>query len=50
MFHQHQVGFHRYVLNNLTSHGLDGVIEQEVDEFDAPSEVQIRGQLCTNSA
>jgi len=32
------VGFHRYVVKNLTSGSLDEMVE-EVDEFDPPSEV-----------
>lgn len=34
------VGFHRYILKNFMGDTID-VVEQEVHEFDAPSEVSI---------
>jgi len=37
--HLYTVGFHRYVVKNLTSGSLDEMVEEEVDEFDPPSEV-----------
>jgi len=42
------VGFHRYVVKNLTSGSLDEMVE-EVDEFDPPSEVRaiIEGQFLS---
>ncbi|XP_072952428.1 xylulose kinase 2 isoform X1 [Typha angustifolia] len=46
------VGFHRYVLENFSSGSLDEMKEQEVDEFDPPSEVRaiIEGQLLSMRA
>ncbi|CAN6344070.1 unnamed protein product [Urochloa humidicola] len=43
------VGFHRYVVKNLTSGSLDEMVEEEVDEFDPPSEVRaiIEGQFLS---
>lgn len=35
----HIVGFHRYIVKNLSSGSLDQMVEEEVDEFDPPSEV-----------
>lgn len=33
------VGCHRYIVKNFTSGPLDEMVEEEVDEFDLPSEV-----------
>ncbi|KAL9225673.1 hypothetical protein vseg_001567 [Gypsophila vaccaria] len=43
------VGFHRYILKNFTGDTVDGVVEQEVKEFDAASEVRavIEGQMLS---
>ncbi|KAH9604550.1 hypothetical protein KSS87_023022 [Heliosperma pusillum] len=46
------VGFHRYVLQNFTGDIVDGMAEQEVNEFDAASEVRavIEGQILSMRA
>ncbi|KAK9756545.1 hypothetical protein RND81_01G105300 [Saponaria officinalis] len=46
------VGFHRYILNNFTGDTVDGMVEQEVNEFDAASEVRavIEGQMLSMRA
>ncbi|XP_058080507.1 xylulose kinase 2-like [Magnolia sinica] len=46
------IGFHRYILDNLTNGSLDELREHEVEEFDAPSEVRaiIEGQLLSMRA
>lgn len=46
------VGFHRYVLPNFTSNDVEGLNEQEVKEFDPPSEVRavIEGQFLSMRA
>ncbi|XP_049375735.1 xylulose kinase 2 [Solanum verrucosum] len=46
------VGFHRYILENFTGDSLDGIKEQEVQEFDPPSEVRaiVEGQLLSKRA
>lgn len=46
------VGYHRYMLQNFTGDTVDGVVEQKVDEFDAPSEVRalIEGQFLSMRA
>ncbi|XP_021754644.1 xylulose kinase-like [Chenopodium quinoa] len=46
------VGFHRYALKNFASDSMDGVIAQEMQEFDAPFEVRalIEGQLLSMRA
>lgn len=46
------VGFHRYVLENFTGDSLDGIKEQEVQEFDPPSEVRaiVEGQFLSKRA
>ncbi|XP_050213532.1 xylulose kinase 2 [Mercurialis annua] len=46
------VGFHRYVLENFKGETLDGVKEQEVQEFDSASEVRalIEGQFLSMRA
>ncbi|KAJ8772257.1 hypothetical protein K2173_027434 [Erythroxylum novogranatense] len=43
------IGFHHYVLQNFNEDSLEGLIEQEVDGFDPPSEVRalIEGQLLS---
>ncbi|GMH13655.1 hypothetical protein Nepgr_015496 [Nepenthes gracilis] len=43
------VGYHRYILENFTDDSLDGSMEHEVLEFDAPSEVRalIEGQILS---
>ncbi|AES73920.1 putative xylulokinase [Medicago truncatula] len=45
------VGYHRYVIENFSG-GLDGMKEQEVKEFDPPSEVRalIEGQFLSMRA
>lgn len=35
------VGFHRYSLENFNGNTVEGVSENEVEEFDPPSEVRI---------
>lgn len=35
----HAVGFHRYIVENLNDASSDNLIENEVEEFDPPSEV-----------
>ncbi|KAJ6422181.1 hypothetical protein OIU84_027180 [Salix udensis] len=46
------VGFHRYVLPNFTGNTVEGLNEQEVTEFDPPSEVRavIEGQFLSMRA
>ncbi|PHT84429.1 Xylulose kinase [Capsicum annuum] len=46
------VGFHRYILENFTGDSLDGIKEQEVQEFDPPSEVRaiVEGQFLSKRA
>lgn len=46
------VGFHRYILENFSGDSLDGIKEQEVQEFDPPSEVRaiVEGQLLSKRA
>ncbi|XP_047322198.1 xylulose kinase 2 [Impatiens glandulifera] len=46
------VGFHRYIMENFNGETLDGVNEQEVQEFDPPSEVRaiIEGQFLSMRA
>lgn len=46
------VGFHRYILKNFTGDTVDDVVEHEVHEFDAPSEVRalIEGQFLSMRA
>lgn len=46
------VGFHRYVLENFTGDGVDGLKELEVEKFDPPSEVRalIEGQFLSMRA
>ncbi|KAL2894859.1 Xylulose kinase 2 [Bienertia sinuspersici] len=46
------VGFHRYALKNFTADTVDDVVEHEVNEFDAPSEVRalIEGQFLSMRA
>uniref|UniRef100_A0A2P2LB76 Xylulose kinase n=2 Tax=Rhizophora mucronata TaxID=61149 RepID=A0A2P2LB76_RHIMU len=43
------VGFHHYILQNFTGETLEGLNEQEVEEFDPPSEVRalIEGQFLS---
>ncbi|XP_076902259.1 xylulose kinase 2-like [Bidens hawaiensis] len=43
------IGYHRYTLENFKGDTLDGVIEQEVKEFDPPSEIRalIEGQFLS---
>ncbi|TVU48795.1 hypothetical protein EJB05_00070 [Eragrostis curvula] len=43
------VGYHRYVVKNLTSGSLDEIVEHEIAEFDPPSEVRaiIEGQFLS---
>ncbi|CAN6352512.1 unnamed protein product [Urochloa humidicola] len=43
------VGFHRYIVKNLSSGSLDEMVEEEVDEFDPPPEVRaiIEGQFLS---
>jgi xylulokinase len=36
------VGFHRYVIENLSDNTSEGLNEKEVEEFDPPSEVSSR--------
>jgi len=43
------VGFHRYVLPNFTGNNVEGLNEQEVKEFDPPSEVRISKSMCANA-
>ncbi|KAH9622687.1 hypothetical protein KSS87_011548 [Heliosperma pusillum] len=45
-------GFHRYILQNFTGDSLDGVVDHEVNEFDAASEVRaiIEGQILSMRA
>ncbi|XP_062159293.1 xylulose kinase 2 [Alnus glutinosa] len=46
------VGFHRYVIENLSNNTSEGLNENEVEEFDPPSEVRalIEGQLLSMRA
>jgi xylulokinase len=46
------VGSHRYILENFSGESLEGVKEQEVGEFDPPSEVRalIEGQFLSKRA
>ncbi|KAF8763042.1 hypothetical protein HU200_008892 [Digitaria exilis] len=43
------VGFHRYVVKNMTNISLDELVEEEVDKFEPPSEVRavIEGQFLS---
>ncbi|CAI0464202.1 unnamed protein product [Linum tenue] len=43
------IGFHRYILQNFNGASLEGVSEQEVKEFDPPSEVRaiVEGQFLS---
>lgn len=43
------IGYHRYTLENFKGDTLDGLIEQEVTEFDPPSEIRalIEGQFLS---
>ena len=43
------VGFHRYVLPNFTGNNVEGLNEQEVKEFDPPSEVRISKSMCASA-
>lgn len=38
-FRFHAVGFHRYALENFTGNTFEGLKEQELTEFDPPTEV-----------
>jgi len=42
----HPVGFHRYILHNFTGDTIKGVSEEEVVEFDPPSEVSAKGRFA----
>ncbi|WOH07001.1 hypothetical protein DCAR_0626430 [Daucus carota subsp. sativus] len=46
------VGFHRYILSNFNGDTSNGLVEEEVKEFDAPSEVRalIEGQFLSMRA
>ncbi|XP_021754646.1 xylulose kinase-like [Chenopodium quinoa] len=46
------VGYHRYILKNFTGDTVDDVVEHEVNEFDAPSEVRalVEGQFLSMRA
>ncbi|CAL1361393.1 unnamed protein product [Linum trigynum] len=43
------IGFHRYILQNFSGASLEGVKEQEVKEFDPPSEIRaiVEGQFLS---